>query len=130
MDVYQKAKRNMAVLGVGLGVLALGAITFGVYRMDRNTVKEWTSLTNTIPQMIVEGETDRAREIYVDTWGDINQRIRDAGRHPFGFIYHSDIETLEKDFTWEGLVQRVKNMQALEQRDHPKMYESRAPLNR
>src|SRR3989344_3043464 len=98
MDMYQKAKITTGALGVGVAVAALSALVFGVYKSDRNTVQQWNALTNAIPEMIIKGERDRAREIYEDTWREINQRIRDAGRDPVSFIYQSDIKTLENTF--------------------------------
>ena len=117
--MYQKAKITTGALGVGVAVAALSALVFGVYKSDRNTVQQWNALTNAIPEMIIKGERDRAREIYEDTWREINQRIRDAGRDPVSFIYQSDIKTLENTFTWDALVTKAR------QKDKVSSYEMR-----
>ncbi|MBM3232561.1 hypothetical protein FJZ18_00120 [Candidatus Pacearchaeota archaeon] len=94
-----------------LGIAAVGAIgtlTGMIYRIDRKEIDGWYSLTNTIPEMIARGETSEAREIYVDTWRDINQRIRDSGRDPISLISPSVIKRLEKDFTWDVLMNRAR----------------------
>lgn len=112
---------RVALAGAALiGSVILGSHT--IYRMDRNAVQRWNSYTNTLPKMIAEGRVSGAREIYEDTWREINQRIKDQGRDPFGFISEKDVARLERDFTWDVLVQRARSIPSLDDRDHT-MYE-------
>lgn len=103
MKIGQKISIGIATIG------AIGALVGSIYKMDKKEVEGWYSLTNTIPQMIAEGDASEARRIYEDAWRDINQRIRDSRRDPISFITPEVVDRLERDFTWEVLTSRAQN---------------------
>ena len=94
---------------VGLGIfIGLGKLN---YDQDKKTITRWSELTNTLPAMIAQGHTGEARDIYISTWAEINQTLRNQRRDPITFISSKDVSLLETNLSWPALIERAKTYQ-------------------